>query len=100
MTTIIGGSDFNGVNVDDDGDDADNDVDDDVDYADNGGDDGGNDFDDFGDDGGNDVDDDGNSCCLGLGVLGAAEVGKLISPPPTKPHLSSSPFFLILNFSL
>ena len=93
MTTIIGGSDFNGVNVDDDGDDADNDVDDDVDYADNGG-------DDDGDDGGNDVDDDGSSCCLGLGVLGAAEVGKLISPPPTKPHLSSSPFFLILNFSL
>ena len=71
MTTIIGGSDFNGVNVDDDGDDADN-----------------------------DVDDDGGRCCLGLGVLGAAEVGKLISPPPTKPHLSSSPFFLILNFSL
>ena len=71
MTTIIGGSDFNGVDVDDDG-----------------------------DDGSNDVDDDGGSCCLGLGVLGAAEVGKLISPPPTKPHLSSSPFFLILNFSL
>ena len=71
MTTIIGGSDFNGVDVDDDG-----------------------------DDGGNDVDDDGGRCCLGLGVLGAAEVGKLISPPPTKPHLSSSPFFLILNFSL
>ena len=72
MTTIIGGNDFDGVDVDDDGDD------------------GGND----------DVDDDGSSCCLGLGVLGAAEVGKLISPPPTKPHLSSSPFFLILNFSL
>ena len=71
MTTIIGGNDFDGVDVDDDG-----------------------------DDGGNDVDDDGSSCCLGLGVLGAAEVGKLISPPPTKPHLSSSPFFLILNFSL
>ena len=71
MTTIIGGSDFHGVDVEDDG-----------------------------DDGGNDVDDDGSSCCLGLGVLGAAEVGKLISPPPTKPHLSSSPFFLILNFSL
>ena len=71
MTTIIGGSDFNGVDVDDDD-----------------------------DDGGNDVDDDGGRCCLGLGVLGAAEVGKLISPPPTKPHLSSSPFFLILNFSL
>ena len=71
MTTIIGGNDFDGVDVDDDG-----------------------------DDGGNDVDDDGGRCCLGLGVLGAAEVGKLISPPPTKPHLSSSPFFLILNFSL
>ena len=79
MTTIIGGNDFDGVDVDDDGDD------------------GGNDD---GDDDGNDVDDDGSSCCLGLGVLGAAEVGKLISPPPTKPHLSSSPFFLILNFSL
>ena len=82
MTTIIGGSDFNGGNdVDDDGDDGGNDdVDDD-----------GNDVDDDGADGGND--DDGSSCCLGLGVLGAAEVGKLISPPPTKPHLSSSPFF-------
>ena len=75
MKTIIGGNDFDGVD----------------------GDDGGNDD---GDDDGNDVDDDGSSCCLGLGVLGAAEVGKLISPPPTKPHLSSSPFFLILNFSL
>ena len=79
MTTINGGSDFNGVDVDDDGDD------------------GGNDD---GDDADNDVVDDGGRCCLGLGVLGAAEVGKLISPPPTKPHLSSSPFFLILNFSL